>query len=175
MTQEDLKQLREFAKKVACVFYQKATGNFTALQNQPSLVPKSILHLPFGSAKKIKSLTSQEFAELLEMVSAKVGPVKLSFQISTDFLFEKRVGDSSAEQLLQVAFEAHECSKNQDLHLHLFQRLMMENGLSIRQIKNWKLPDSNVLDECFDNMIEHLEAFYEEIKKKHEIQNLQSP
>lgn len=171
MTEEDLKQLREFAKKVVWVFCQKAIAS-SVESDRSTIPPKSMLHFPLGSAKKIKSITSEEFADLFEMVSQKVGPVKLSFQISTDFLFEKRIGESPSEQLLQVAFEANECSKNQDLHLYLFQRLMMENGLLIRQIKNWKLPDSYILDACFSKMTMHLKTLYTEIKNKHEFQNI---
>ncbi len=171
MTQEDLKQLREYAKKVACIFYEKAIIAFQE-PSETAPIPKSMLHLPFGSAKKIKSLTSEEFSNLFDEVSKKTGPVRISRQITTDELFAKRLQDSSQEQLLQVAFEAHECCKNQDIHLHLFRRLMMENGLSIRQIKNWKLPDSNVMDGYFDKMLSHLESLYEELKKKHEVKNL---
>ena len=54
MTEEDLKQLREFAKKVACVFYQKATAPSVARQHRFPLGGKSMLHLPFSSSKKIK-------------------------------------------------------------------------------------------------------------------------
>ena len=78
MTQEDLELLRSYAKKIAIVFYQKAIQTLLGKRAALLLKPANVLHLPFGSVKKIKEINSEEFHTLFQEVSKKVGPVRIS-------------------------------------------------------------------------------------------------
>ncbi|MBI5273605.1 MAG: hypothetical protein HY860_00950 [Chlamydiales bacterium] len=172
MSEEDLKKLKEFAQKIAIIFYQqglKSLHNFDAKEGTVREKLKGF-RLPFGSmSKKMEQLSSQECKEAIDKASITKGPVKISYRISTDYLFKKRLVASTHQELFEAAIDAHQCCQDQDLHLMAFKRLLLENGLSLRQIKDWKFPESKIAKKSFEELLQHLSVFCEEIQKKHAV------
>lgn len=166
--------LKDFAQKIAVVFYQRGLEKFKENEsaNHPSM--KKGVHLPFGpSNKHLNALSNLELDKALRDVDNKNGPVRISYKICTDYLFNRRLEDASHNELFEAAIEAHKCCQSQDLHLLAFKQLLLENGLSIRQIKDWKFPESSIAKKQIDALVKHLGAFAEEIRNSHSVKSLQ--
>lgn len=175
MSEEDLKNLKEFAQKIAVIFYQQAVTSLRdeSVKERGGRESLKGFKLPFGStSKKMKQISSEEFKEVIDKASEKKGPVKISYRISTDYLFKRRLKVATHHELFEAAIDAHQCCQNQDIHLMAFKQLLLENGLSLRQVKDWKFPESKVAKKSFEELLQHLSVFCEEIQKKHNVKRL---
>lgn len=168
MDEQEIQKLRLFAKKIAIAFYQNGLKRIEKKLSRNDQ-PTQNKALTLSPAKKLINLTKQQLHESIEHASKQHGKVTVYSTVDTDYLFKKRIENSSDKQLLEAALDAHKCCDRQEFHLMPFKKLLLENGLSLRQVKNWKLPESEIAKQELNRLIDHLKTFSDYIETNHKV------